>query len=132
MDHSVAEQPAAERNRQVVQRLFELALHGAVAGALDLVADDYVEHSPVIPAGKQGLGEFLRTLAGQAARPEVTVHRVIADDEHAVVHYHSRIGPEDPGSAVADIFRLRGGVIVEHWDVVQPLAQAAPDAKPVF
>jgi predicted SnoaL-like aldol condensation-catalyzing enzyme len=122
----------AERNKQVVLRLFELALQSGVTDALDLIADDYVEHSPVIPAGKQGLAEFLHGLASREQAPRVLLHRVVADDEHVVVHYHATTGSGDPGSAVADIFRLRDGAIVEHWDVVQPLPEAVPSGNPAF
>jgi predicted SnoaL-like aldol condensation-catalyzing enzyme len=122
----------AERNKQVVLRLFELALKSGVTDALDLVADDYVEHSPVIPAGKQGLAVFLHGLSSREPAPQVLLHQVIADDEHVVVYYHSTTGSGGPGSAVADIFRLRDGAIVEHWDVVQPLPESVPSGNPAF
>lgn len=118
----------AERNRKVVLRLFALSLDGDPEGALELVAADYVEHSPVIAAGKEGLAVFLRELTGRPTAPRVTVHRVVADDEHVVVHYDSADGPDDRGRAVADIFRLRDGLIVEHWDVVQSVPADNPQS----
>jgi predicted SnoaL-like aldol condensation-catalyzing enzyme len=130
MNPTHAEQTLTEQNKQIVMRLFALALQGDVEGALDLVADNYVEHSPVIPAGKEGLAEFLRELAGREPTPQVTLHHVIADHEHVVVHYQSTNGPDGDGSAVADVFRLRDGVIAEHWDVVQALPESTPDTPP--
>ena len=32
---------------------------------------------------------------------------------------------EDRGTAAADIFRLEGGELVEHWDVLQPVSEKA-------
>ena len=36
------------------------------------------------------------------------------------------------GGAVADIYRLRGGKVVEHWDVLQPIPAESANPHPMF
>ena len=40
----------------------------------------------------------------------------------AVIHLHGRAGAQGNGGTVADIYRLKRGKIVEHWDILQPIA----------
>ena len=50
----------------------------------------------------------------------------------AVIHLRGRGSASDPGGAVADIYRLKDGKIVEHWDVVQPIAAKTVNQHPYF
>jgi predicted SnoaL-like aldol condensation-catalyzing enzyme len=118
----------SRRNREVVLRLIELVLAGEADAALELLAEDFVEHSPFIPPGKEGFGRFAREIGARDPTPQVSIQRVVADEEFAVVHYHSVLVPGEPGSMVAEIFRLSDGLITEHWDVVQPLTTHDPQS----
>jgi predicted SnoaL-like aldol condensation-catalyzing enzyme len=99
------------------------------AGNIDvlrtLLHDDFLEHSPGNPSGKDAFMEFIAQAPVAASRLELA--RVIADDEYVVTHYRM-IPPDEPDEAVIDIWRLVDGKIVEHWDVVQPVPE--PDQVP--
>lgn len=86
------------------------------------VADVYVQHNPQAPDGREG---GIAIVSGFVARPgfRATVKRLIAEGDLVVSHMHIQQGEDDPGVAVADIFRLEGGKIVEHWDVIQPVPE---------
>jgi len=49
-----------------------------------------------------------------------------------VTHSLLKTSLEDRGSAVADIFRLEDGKVVEHWDVLQPVPESAANDHPMF
>jgi predicted SnoaL-like aldol condensation-catalyzing enzyme/catechol 2,3-dioxygenase-like lactoylglutathione lyase family enzyme len=88
------------------------------------VAPDYIQHNPAIADGRDAAIAFLEPKFG-APGATFDVKRLIVDGDFAVVHLHGRPDPAQPGVAVADIYRLEGGKIVEHWDVLQPVVQSA-------
>jgi predicted SnoaL-like aldol condensation-catalyzing enzyme len=89
------------------------------------VHPDYMQHNPAVVDGREAAIAHLERLL---ALPTVSmdVRRVLVDGDYAVAHLIGRQGPEDPGHALMNIFRMEDGVIVEHWDVAQPIpAQTA-------
>ncbi|WP_280367730.1 nuclear transport factor 2 family protein [Nocardia wallacei] len=121
----------AETNRRTVLELYRRFNAGDLDGAFALVHEDFVTHNPRVPhdpaasTGKQAFRDFFGTPAGRAlaaARQEVM--RVVADDDLVAVHIRLAMG--EAVNAVVDLLRLRDGVIVEHWDVVQPVPDRLP------
>jgi predicted SnoaL-like aldol condensation-catalyzing enzyme len=84
------------------------------------VHPDYMQHNPAVVDGREAA---IAHLEGLLARPSVSmdVRRLLVDGDYAVAHLIGRQGPEDPGHALMNIFRLEDGLIVEHWDVAQPV-----------
>jgi predicted SnoaL-like aldol condensation-catalyzing enzyme len=100
----------AERraNEELVRRLYDEVFNGRNQGVVDeLVAADYVQHSPAIGDGRDGL----KALTANGL--PVTVARLVAQGDlvAAQVVYPG-------GVAAVDIFRVADGRIVEHWDVL--------------
>jgi len=87
------------------------------------VADDFVQHSPHIPQGKQALIEYFVTHAQEraAAGRSSELARVLADGDFVLTHRRVTSKQDRRGVAYADLLRVRDGKIVEHWDVVQPI-----------
>jgi predicted SnoaL-like aldol condensation-catalyzing enzyme len=48
------------------------------------------------------------------------------------MHYLMITPGDEHGTAVVDIWRLENGLIVEHWDVVQPLPDPAEIPNGMF
>lgn len=112
----------ASRNKDLVLRGLAEFTKGNIEVLRELLHENFIEHSPDNPSGRDAFIEF--TADAPVATARLEIKRVIVDDEYAVVHYHM-IAPDDPrGSAVVDIWRLVDGVITEHWDVVQPVPDA--------
>lgn len=81
---------------------------------------DYMQHNPAVADGREAAIAHLEMLL---ASPTVSmdVRRLLVDGDYAVAHLIGRQGPDDPGHALMNIFRFEDGVIVEHWDVAQPI-----------
>jgi predicted SnoaL-like aldol condensation-catalyzing enzyme len=109
------------------KELFERSLAEFMAGNVDVLRsvlrEDFVEHSPGNPSGRDAFVEFIA--ASPVANARITMKRVVAEGEYVVAHYHMTHPDHEHGMAVVDIWRLEDGLIVEHWDVVQPVPEPA-------
>jgi predicted SnoaL-like aldol condensation-catalyzing enzyme len=89
-----------------------------------LFSDDYRQHNPKIPNGRDAIKALLASLpAGFKYEPG------LAAAEGDYVFIHGRYFGWGPKPMVAvDIFRIENGKIAEHWDVMQvevPVDQTA-------
>ena len=79
-----------------------------------LFGANYKQHNPVIPDGPLAVAGMIPTLTALAYEPGMAV----ADGDLVMVHgRYTGWGPK-PMIAV-DIFRVKDGKVVEHWDVMQ-------------
>ncbi|MBF6194383.1 nuclear transport factor 2 family protein [Nocardia implantans] len=110
----------ALRNKELLSSGFAEFAAGNLDVLRTLLHDDFLEHSPGNPSGKEAFLEFIAQAA--VTRSKLELARVIADDDYVVMHYRMvPPGGEEPDLAVVDIWRVADGKIVEHWDVVQPV-----------
>jgi predicted SnoaL-like aldol condensation-catalyzing enzyme len=87
-------------------------------------AASYTQHNPLIPDGPLAIAKMIPTLTALSYEPGMAV----ADGDLVMVHgRYTGWGPK-PMVAV-DIFRVKGGKVVEHWDVMQEEVGAAETAS---
>jgi predicted SnoaL-like aldol condensation-catalyzing enzyme len=88
-------------------------------------APDLVQHNPNIADGRDAaIAEVEGLLNNPAAHFDVK--HVVVDGDMATVHFRGSLG-NGVGAAVVELFRLKDGKIVEHWDafqVIDPKATA--------
>ncbi|GAB2567934.1 nuclear transport factor 2 family protein [Nocardia heshunensis] len=96
------------------------------------VAEDLIQHSPVMPDGRAGLMEVVETMHRAAPDFRFEVHRVAAEGDLVFAHSHYSTGPDDPGTAVVDIYRIAEGLIAEHWDVREPIPPTTVNGRPII
>lgn len=96
------------------------------------VADPYTQHNPHVPDGVDGARAGLGGLLEAAPGFHYDFKRVLVDGDLVAVHSKITTGPEDRGSAVVDIFRVKDGKLVEHWDVVQAIPETAANKNTMF
>ncbi|WP_372733355.1 nuclear transport factor 2 family protein [Nocardioides sp.] len=94
--------------------------------AAELVADDYIQHNPLLPDGGPMLGETFAAVVEAHPLARVEIHRIIAVGEWVWAHVNflnlNSDDPDDLGVAGVDIWRMGAdGVALEHWDVLQPV-----------
>ena len=89
----------------------------------------YKQHNPGIPDGPAAIAKMLPTLTALRYEPGMAVA------EGDLVMVHGRYIGWGPKPMIAvDIFRVRDGKVVEHWDVMQEEVPAAETASgnPMF
>ena len=85
---------------------------------------NYKQHNPVIPDGPSAIAQMIPTLTALTYEPGMAV----ANGDLVMVHgRYTGWGPK-PMVAV-DIFRVKDGKVVEHWDVMQEEVSAADTAS---
>ncbi|MBU1587348.1 MAG: nuclear transport factor 2 family protein [Actinobacteria bacterium] len=94
------------------------------------VVEDYIQHNPTIADGRAAA---VAALTDKFATPgaRFDVQRILVDGDHALIHIKASF-PGNPVAAVADIYRLEGGKVVEHWDVLQRMPEEIANEHPLF
>ena len=120
-----------ESNKQVVLKVLEGAFVQRDVTVVDrYFADDYVQHNPSIPNGPKAIAGLIPTLKENFS---YELGMVVAEDDLVMVH--GRYVGWGPKPLVAvDIFRVKDGKVVEHWDVMQEEvpASATASGNPMF
>ena len=111
-----------EANKAKGQQFCDVVL---VGGQFDKVTDfisteRYDQHNPAVGDGLDGFGARAADLAEQGlAMRYWKVHKLIGQGNFVVTLSHVQMG--DSHYCVFDIFRLKDGMIVEHWDVMEKI-----------
>jgi predicted SnoaL-like aldol condensation-catalyzing enzyme len=109
-----------EENKRVVAQLFEVLYgEGDDLDRIDeLVAEDYIQHNPSADQGREGIKRFftdvLVPLPYRHAPRQVTM---IAEGDYVV---RQEIRDHQYKGMLIDIFRVKNGQLVEHWDAYRP------------
>jgi len=118
----IEDEDKTEENRKLITAFMNEVLIG---GRLDRVADfvstkEYAQHSPTVADGLEGLikhGE--ESVEKGIVATYVQAHRILVQGNFAAVLSHTTQNDDD--WCFVDIFRIRDGKIVEHWDVQEKI-----------
>lgn len=123
-----------ENNKRIVVAFYELAFNARQpAEAMRLYGGPhYIQHNPAVADGRDGFIQFVTDFGARFPDKHLEIKRVIAEGDLVMLHAHARTVPGERGMAVADIFRLENGRIVEHWDVLQAIPERAANANTMF
>jgi len=105
-----------QRNKALVLEAMTSLFQRHDASAVErLYAADYIQHNPVIPQGRDALQALVAKLS-QAVYYEPGL--IVAEGDFVAIHGRIR-GWADAPQVVVDLFRIEGGKLAEHWDVLQ-------------
>ena len=111
-----------QRNKALVIEAMTSLFQRHDASAVErLYAPDYIQHNPGIPQGRDALQALVANLS-RAVYYEPGL--IVAEGDLVAVHGRIR-GWADAPQVVVDLFRIEGGKLAEHWDVLQDEAPVA-------
>ena len=110
-------------NKQKVLSFYKLIVGQRRAELIpDFVREDYIQHNPTVKQGRVGIIEminYLKTLPPPPAGAKSPIIRAIQEGDLVVTH----LDIEFMGKrmAVIDLFKLKHGMLTEHWDAIQTI-----------
>ncbi|HMD38574.1 MAG TPA: nuclear transport factor 2 family protein [Candidatus Acidoferrum sp.] len=124
----------SEENKKTVVAFYLKALNdGDVDGAFRLYAGkSYKQHNPLVEDGEEGVRKFAAWIRENRPKARAEIKRVFGDGDYVILHVFWSGLFGERGEAVVDIFRLDGGKVVEHWDVIQAIPETAVNKNTMF
>lgn len=92
----------------------------------------YIQHNPRLADGAEALRQFVLNQGPPVPGSSNTTVRVVAQRDLVLLHRHSVSTPGALGTAATDVFRVRDGKIIEHWDVLQPVPPTTASGNDMF
>jgi predicted SnoaL-like aldol condensation-catalyzing enzyme len=92
---------------------------------------DYIQHSAHIEPGRDGLFDLIKAIP-----PTLKYESglIVAEGDFVIVHGRFSGFGQPTNWIAADILRIRDGILVEHWDVIQDEAarEQSKSKAPMF
>lgn len=127
----------AESPKEVATAFFKMAFTEgkAVEAAKRYISEHkYIQHRPDSVDGREafikGIGSYL-----EHSTLRCEIKHVIAEGDLVFIHNHCKNNwkdPKDRGTAIADLFRVENGKVVEHWDIEQAVPETAKNTNTMF
>ena len=119
--------------KEIVVSFLQLVASGEVREAYNrYIGPDFHHHNPFFRGDADALMLAMEENATKNPHKVLEVKRVIGEGDIVVVHSHVKQKQDDLGVAVVHIFRFHNDLIVELWDVGQPIPENSPNENGVF
>jgi|GEM_PF-586384 predicted SnoaL-like aldol condensation-catalyzing enzyme len=106
-----------EKNKALVLKAFDTLFNQRdYVAAEQYWSPKYIQHSAHIPPGREGLFNLIKS-----SPPTLKYEpgMIVANGDLVIVHGRYSGLAQSANWIVADIVRIKDGVFVEHWDVIQ-------------
>ena len=125
-------QTKQERDKALVLEAFDTLFNKRdYVAALRYWSPHYIQHSAHIAPGREGLFELVK-----AAPPTLKYEPglVVAEGDFVILHGRFSGLGLPVNWVVVDILRIEGGILAEHWDVIQDEAtqEQSKSGRPMF
>jgi len=125
-------QTIEEKNKELVLKAFDTLFNKRdYATAEKFWSPRYIQHSAHIAPGREGLFNLIKSMPSMF---KYESREIVAEKDFVIVHGRfSGIGLPVNWIA-ADIVRIKDGVLVEHWDVIEDEAsrEQSKSGLPMF
>jgi predicted SnoaL-like aldol condensation-catalyzing enzyme len=125
-------QTSQEKNKALVLEAFETLFNKRnYVAAERFWSPNYIQHSAHIAPGREGLFNLIKGIP-PTLRYEPGV--IVAEGDYVIVHGRFSGFGQPVNWIVADILRIKDGMLVEHWDVIQDEAsrEQSKSGLPMF
>ncbi len=131
MESTLRTSPKARRESAIA--FLRLAAAGKVREAFGTyVSARFRHHNPWFRGNAASLAAGMAENAREHPEKVLEIQRVLEDGDFVAVHSWIRMRPGDPGVSVVHLFRFAEGLIVELWDVGQPVPEDSPNDYGMF
>ncbi|WP_026695493.1 nuclear transport factor 2 family protein [Peribacillus kribbensis] len=111
----------------------QMAASGDVRDAYrTYTSPDFIHHNPFFTGDADSLILAMEENAAKNPHKVFEVKHAIEEGDMVAVHSHVKQNLDDRGAAVVHLFRFQNDVIVELWDVGQPIPENSPNENGVF
>ncbi len=120
------------KNKALVLKAFDTLFNKRdYAEAERYWSPDYVQHSAHIAPGREGLFNLIKSIPPTLKYEPGTI---VAEGDFVIVHGRFSGFGQPVNWIAADILRIKDGILVEHWDVIQDEAteQQSKSGLPMF
>jgi predicted SnoaL-like aldol condensation-catalyzing enzyme/truncated hemoglobin YjbI len=108
-----SKQSNMKTNKEKAAAINEAVQKGDVEGGAALVTENYVQHTPAVPDGRNGLRILITKIKNkEIPAPKITNVRSFEDGNFVVLHHDVRWPNR---KAMFEIFRFENGLAAEHW-----------------
>jgi predicted SnoaL-like aldol condensation-catalyzing enzyme len=120
------------KNKALVLEAFDTLFNKRdYAAAERFWSPNYIQHSAHLAPGRDGLFNLIKGLPPTLKYEPGTI---VADGDFVILHGRFSGSGAPANWIVADIFRIKDGILVEHWDVIQDEAtrEQSKSGLPMF
>jgi len=121
-----------EKNKALVLEAFDTLFNRRdYATAERYWSPDYIQHSAHIEPGRDGLFNLIKSIPPTLKYESGTI---VAEDDWVMVHGRFSGFGQPVNWIAVDILRVKNGILVEHWDVIQDEAtqEQSKSGAPMF
>lgn len=86
---------------------------------LRMVREDYIQHNPGVGQGRQALIDAFSEKFQTDPSFHLEIQMMIAENDMVAVYLKNTAPDGRTRARVVDIYRIEGGMLAEHWDVIQ-------------
>lgn len=118
-----SDDPQLAENKRLVFDFWRLVFQARnMELAPDYMAEDYIQHNPNVPTGRQAFMDFFGQFETQPVKDEIdNLVTIVAERDIVVLAFKREYpDPDNPGESYTttwfDMFSIVDGKIAQHWD----------------